>query len=348
MTDETNTDFTPATGEPASPRRRWWLALPVLAALGAAAWLWREETALRAQLAEQSAQLRQLGEDLNAVEVQADLLDTRQLDLATANQRAATQIAEFGGRIDGHDQIVGRLHEQVEGGRAHFQMAVVEQLLILANDRLQLAADVPSAITALAEADTRLAALRDPRLYPVREAISEELVALRAVPLPDLTGAALTLSSLVARAPRLPLAARVPDRFESVPESVPLPADARWYQRLGASVREALSNVFSVRRNTGPAPRLLAAEQEALVVQVLALKLEGARLAMLRGDAVSFRDLCNSAAQWLRDYFRADDPGVMAASAELERLAPLDLQPTLPDLTRSLALLRAQLRPETR
>ena len=34
--------------------------------------------------------------------------------------------AEFAGRIDGHDQIVGRLHEQVEGGRAHFQLAVVE------------------------------------------------------------------------------------------------------------------------------------------------------------------------------------------------------------------------------
>lgn len=336
----------PFSVEPAPASRTYgrWLLLIVAAALlaGGGAWLYARVDSL---FAAQEEALRRTGRDLNALEVQADRLESRQTDLAAANQRNATEIAEFASRIDAHDQIVGQLKEQIAGGRGHFQLAAVEQLLLLANDRLQLARDVPAAIVAIDEADKRLVALKEPRLFPVRQALAQEKAALQAVPLPDYAGAALTLSSLIERAPRLPLVARVPSHFEATPEQVLLPDDARWYQRASASIREALSGVFSVRRDAGPSPRLLDAEQETLVVQVLALKLEGARVALLRGDTTSFRDLCESAASWLDTYFQRDDPSVAAARAELERLRPLELAPPLPDISRSLSLLRAFMRP---
>ncbi|MFT4046356.1 MAG: uroporphyrinogen-III C-methyltransferase [Solimonas sp.] len=337
----------PFPSEPApaaSPHYGRWLLWLVVAALlaGAAAWLYARVSSL---YAEHDELLRRTSHDLNALEVQADRLESRQTELAAAAQHVAGELAEFGNRVDADDRIVGQLKEQVSGGRDHFQIASVEQLLLLANDRLQLARDVPAALVAIDEADARLVALKEPRLFPVRQALAQEKAALQAVPLPDYAGAALTLSSLIQRTPRLPLVARVPTRFEATPEHVPLPAHARWYQRLWASVREALSGVFSVRRDTGPSPRLLGAEQEALVVQVLALKLEGARVALLRGDTTSFRDLCESATSWLDTYFQHDDPGVAAARAELERLRPLELTPPLPDVGRSLNLLRAFMRP---
>nr|WP_240954161.1 uroporphyrinogen-III C-methyltransferase [Solimonas marina] len=247
----------------------------------------------------------------------------------------------MGKRIDAHDQLVGQLREQIAGGRERFQLVSIEQLLLLANDRLQLARDVPAAVSAIDEADSRLAALKEPRLLPVRQALAQEKAALQAVPLPDYQGAALTLSSLIQRAPHLPLLARAPSRFEAVAQRTDVAADAPWYARAGASIREALSSIFTVRHDTGPSPHLLSAEQETLVVQVLALKLEGARVALLRGDTTSFRDLCESASHWLDTYFQGDDPGVAAAHAELERLQPLDLSPPLPDISRSLGLLRA-------
>ena len=334
---------------PPPPARRslapWLFALLGAALLvGGAAWLYARVTSV---FAVQDDALKRLARDLNAVEVQADRLDSRQVDLAAAAQRSAGEITDFGSRIDAHDQIVGQLKEQLAGGRDRLQIAAVEQLLLLANDRLQLARDVPAAIVAIEAADARLAALREPRLFPVRQALAQEKAALQAIPLPDYAGAALTLSSLIQRAPRLPLAARVPSHFESTPQPLLIADDARWYERVRASVIEALSSIFAIRRDTGPSPRLRGAEQEALVVQVLALKLEGARVALLRGDTVSFRDLCDSASAWLDTYFRSDDPGVAAAKAELERLQPLDLTPPLPDIGRSLGLLRAFLRPET-
>jgi uroporphyrin-3 C-methyltransferase len=332
----------PAPDAPRSYAR--WLLILVIAALfaGGCAWLYARVSSLYAA---QDELLRRTSRDLNTLEVQADRLESRQADLAAAAQRAAGDLAEFSNRIDANDQLVGQIKEQVVGGRGHFQIAAVEQLLLLANDRLQLARDVPAAIVAIDEADARLVALKEPRLFPVRQALAQEKAALQAVPLPDYAGAALTLSSLIQRAPRLPLVARVPTRFEAAPERVLLPEPARWYERVWASVREALASVFSVRRDTGPSPRLLGAEQETLVVQVLALKLEGARVALLRGDTTSFRDLCESSANWLDTYFQRDDPGVAAARAELERLRPIDLTPPLPDISRSLNLLRAFMRP---
>ena len=338
---------TPALATPQPGLLRFWLGLLLIIAIAAAGYgLWRYSLQLRATIAQQNEQLRQMALGLNGLEVQADRMEQRQADLVAASQRAATEVAEFGSRIDLHDQLVGKLDEQLSGGRARFQMAAVEQLLVLANDRLLLAQDLESAIVALDEADQRLAALNDPRLFPVRQALSQERAALRAVPQPDLTGAALTLSSLIARAPRLPLAARVPPHFQpdaAAASATEVPAaQATAWARLQVTVREALSSLFTVRRNTGPSPRLLSAEQEALVVQVLMLKLEGARLALLRGDAVSFRDLCETSSRWIDDYFNAQDAGVLAAKAELERLQPLNLAPPLPDITRSLTLLRAQ------
>jgi uncharacterized protein HemX len=282
--------------------------------------------------------------DLNALEVQNSKLENRLAELTDAARRNAGQMSALESRFEEQGQVVARLTEQYQGGRTRMQMTVVEHLLMTANERALLQHDVDGAITALELADQRLAVLAEPRLFTVRRTISEEIAALRQVPRIDLTAAALTFSSLINRVPRLPLRAQVPSHFEiKAAVAAAVPATAAWPERLWASVKQALGSLFSVHRNVGPAPRLLPPDAEALVVQSLSLKLEGARLALLSGDAVSYRDLCAASAAWIKDYFRADDPGVLAAQAELERLTPLKLNSAIPDITRSLTLLRAQM-----
>lgn len=313
----------------------WVLLLAALAWLG-----WRGVQLLRADHEQIDTQAR----DLNALEVQNSKIENRLLDLTDAARRNAGEVAALGTRFDEQGQVVARLSEQYQGGRTRMQMTVVEHLLMTANERALLQHDVEGAITALELADQRLAVLAEPRLFSVRRTLSEEIAALRQVPRADLTAAALTFSSLINRVPRLPLRAQVPSHFEvKAAVAAAVPAGAGWPERLWASVKQALGSLFSVHRNTGPAPRLLPPDAEALVVQSLSLKLEGARLAMLSGDAITYRDLCEASAAWLKDYFRAGDPGVLAAQAELERLSPLKLNPAIPDITRSLTLLRAQM-----
>lgn len=339
MTDDQDTSAISA------PRRRYWLWLGALALLALVAW---QIGVLVHMIRENNQQLSGLVRGLNDVEVQSSKLEGRLGDMGDASHRNSLEVSSLSNRLDEQSQVVSRLNDQYEGGRIRTQMAVVEHLLMTANDRLLLEHDVDGAITALELADQRLGALGEPRLFVVRRAISEERVALRAVPHVDLAAAALTFSSLINRVPRLPLRARVPDHFEARVEHADIAPEAGWATRAWISIKEAMTGVFNVRRNTGPAPRLLPPDQESLVYQVLMIKLEGARLSLLRGDATSFRDLCDSAGAWIKDYFRPDDPGVLAAQAELERLRPLQLNAPLPDITRSLTLLRAQMEPGVR
>lgn len=339
---------TPSLTAPAAPPARGdrgflLLLLLLLALLGAGGW-WGYQSWRGYQV-----QWQDLVRDLNQLEVQTARIESRQADLAQASRRNGQELAALERRVEEYDQSLGELSEQISGGRVRFQLSAVEQLLLLANDRVLLMGDVRSAALALELADQRLATLADPRLFRVREAIARERAALLAVPVADLPATALALSGLVERASGWPLRARVPRQFE-VPAGQPAPPpvteDAGWIARARAALREVMGSVFILRRNEAGSPvRLLSADQEALVHQLLQLKLETARLAFLSRDEPSFRAALRDAAGWLRDYYNGADPGVRVAQAELERLGRLRLAPELPDISRSLTLLRAQLEP---
>lgn len=325
-------------GRPATPPEsrlarstRPWLLLALLLAAAAyggwRVWIWAG-TAYEGQ----QQLLARLEQDLKTLRAQTDALS----GLPERQQRSEAELARLGEAVQG-------LSETVETGRARLQLAAVEQLLLAANDRLLLARDIAAARQALELADRRLALLNDPRLLPVREALAQERAALAALPAADTAGAALALAEILRRAPQLPLHVRVPERFEAEAEPVALPPDAAWYQRAWIALETALADIFTLRRHEGAAPRLLPPGQEALVAQTLQLKLEGARLAVLAGDGAAFQDLVQGARNWLRQYYDETDPGVSAALAQLDRLGGLDWSQPLPDIGRSLALLRRQL-----
>lgn len=332
-----------APGAPAAQRGGFWSsllwALVVLAIVAGAGFeLYRRG---KPMLEERDQRIAALEQALTRSAANTENLRARTSDLLAAQQRSAGDVARFAERLDAQDQTVGMLREEVGGGRVRVQLAVIEQLLMLANDRLQLGREIPTTIAALEAADARLAALKDPRLFAVREAIAQERAALQAVPAVDEVGAALMLSGLIDRAPRLPLSAQAPTRFTAeAPTPDALPEDASAWTRAWAAVKRAVSSAFTIRRAEGPSPQLLGEEQSALVRQMFALKLEAARLALLQRNATSLREICASASRWLDDYFRADDPAVIAAHADLQRLQALQLSPPLPDISRSLQLLR--------
>ena len=333
---------------PARRRRagalRWLFLLAGLGAAGYAAWhgtQWARGT--YEAVSGQQELLARLARDLGALRAQADELAGRQTDLSAAVRRNGSEVAALGGRLDDSEQAVARLSETVEGGRTRVQLAAIEQLLLMANDRLLLARDARSALQALDLADQRLGALSDPRLYKVREALTAERAAVAALALPDTAGIALSLADLIKRVPQLPLRGRVPERFAAQGQDLYADPDAGAIGRLWAAVKTALSNIFALRRTDGPKPRLLSQDEEALVVQILQLKLEGARLAALAMDGRTFSELAGGARRWLTEYYDETDAAVRVAAAELERLEKIELAPAPPDISRSLALLRAHL-----
>lgn len=330
----------PAYGPP-PPRPRggrplaWLFALLLLAAAGYGGWrAWQWGTGAWQHVVTDQDTLARLTRDVAALRAQSG-------QLAAALQGTQAQLTELGGRVGNGEQALARLSDTVEGGRARLQLAAVEQLLLMANDRLLLAHDVAGAQKALDFADQRLALLSDPRLFKVREALAQERTALAALALPDFAGATLALAETIRRVPQMPLRVQVPAHFEVAAPALAPPQGDGVLARIWAAVQTALSNVFALRRTDPPAPRLLAPEEAVLVQQVLELKLEGARLALLAGDGRTFADLAAGARAWLGRYYDETDPNVRAAGAELDRLRGMNLAPALPDISRGLALLRA-------
>lgn len=320
---------------------KWLLVLALLGALGYGGWQWAVTAWEGAS--SQAVLVARLDDEVKALRARADELTRRETDLALSVQHGSSELATLGARVDAGEQRLAHLGDTVEGGRTRLQLASVEQLLLSASDRLQLAHDNGGALQALDAADQRLAQINDPRLFKVREALTQERSALAAAGVPDTTGAALALGELLRAAPKLPLRGRVPERYET-PEAPPAaPEGGSALSRIWAAVKTALSRIFALHRRAGPPPRLLPPEQQALVMQVFQLKLEGARLALLAKDGRTLHELADGAREWLDLYYEESEPAVKAAAAQLDRLRAMNLTPAVPELGRSLALLRGVL-----
>ena len=322
------------------------LLLAVLAAFGYGGWrVWQRLETTTETLEAEDALIRRLSQQLRALEADSAQLERHLADTDGTAQRNSALLASVQAQQDSALKSIESLDAILKGGRARFQLAAVEELLLLAHDRVALARDSAGGVIALELADARLAALADPRLLPVRKLLAGERLALLSATKPDITGTALTLGGLINRAPSLPLRSRVPNHFDPVSaegsEEAPLPADAEWPARLWAGTRSALHAVFRIQRETRPVDRLLPPEQEALIHTLLALKLEGARLALLRQEPTSYRDLIDGALAWLDQYYVNGDARVLTARAELERLRALDLNPPLPLPNKALEQLRS-------
>jgi len=330
---------------PTAPPRRWpWvllslLLLAVIVAGGVQGWrLWRIHAATEDLILEQHAQILRQGHEISDAQAQIEALREHAADLAEGEHRDADAITALQGRAQDFDRALQALSTSVQGGRIRAQLIAVEQVLLIANDRVQLAKDAPGAAVALQLAQDRLATLSAPQLFEVRKAIADERAALLAVPAADRTTVSLSLSGLIERAPSLP-------RREQAKVAPPAPVTdtARRDTGLWASIQRVFVAMFGLHRVDRPIRPLMLPEEQALVGDLLELRLESARLALLRGDTESFRGSVAAALDLLTENYQVEDAAVVAARKELDGLAHLDLSPPLPDISRSLGLLRAYL-----
>lgn len=338
---------------PPKPRRSRWAAilfllyLVIAAALAYGGWqLWQARAQTEDALAAQDNLLRRLNRQLGDASAEIQQLSEHQNDLSGSSKRNADNLATLQARTADVEASVARIDATLQGGRGRAQLFAVEQLLLIANERAQLAHDSSGALEALTLAQERLNALAEPKLFEIREALAHEITAVQALPKVDLGAAALMLSGLIEQAPSWPQRSRAPHHLntaDSEPDRDLSPAASNWLARGWANLRKVLGAVFVVRRTDKPVDKLLPVEQEGLVGQLLLLKLETARAALLSGNSEALQGAAHDAQNFLAEYYRPDDPAVLAARAALDRLQTLDLAPKLPDLSRSVGLLRAYL-----
>lgn len=223
------------------------------------------------------------------------------------------------------------------GARETFLLAEGEYYLQIANAQLQLANNPHLAALALGMADERITQLSDPSLTDVRRAISNELAALEVMEKPDIEGATLTLGSLARVVESLPLASAGSTRGNGDDETDP---DAGTVQRAWGSVKSAMSGLVKVTPPEQAKLELVSPDAEYFLRSNIALQLQSARLALLRGEQAIFEQTLDDTSTLLDTYFDTSSEQVASTQATIAEIRSSVFTTSTPDISGSLRLLR--------
>jgi uroporphyrin-3 C-methyltransferase len=154
---------------------------------------------------------------------------------------------------------------------------------------------------------------------------------------PDTAGVTLTLASLAAVVDSLPLRQEITRSTDS--ESA-TDTELTGTDRALESLKSAMSKAVSVRRVDETVQPLIAPEAQYFLRANLALQLQAARLAMLRGEEQLFQQSLDDAAAWLREYYNTGSTPVQSALQTIADIRDSAFTVATPDISESLRLLR--------
>ena len=346
-------DDVPAPAVPAKRRGNGvaWLALLValvaVVAIGYTVsqdWLAEEDTATADAIARLESRLAAANDARDELAAQVDAL-------ATQDQGSNAEIGALRQEMDERVRLLSSLPERMstlessmaslagisQSSRDAWLIAEAEYYMQIANAQLQLANNPELAALALRMADERVVQTGNPALLDVRRAISDELASLDVMQKPDIAGASMTLASLAQVVEFLPLAggANMEGEAASLPDEEQSGLSRAW-----SSMKMAMSGLVRVTPPDQAKMALISPDAESFLRNNLALQLQSARLALLRGEQAVFEQSLDDTSAILSQYFDGDSAQVQSAQETLNEIRGSIVASSAPDISGSLMLLR--------
>jgi uncharacterized protein HemX len=268
--------------------------------------------------------------------LQTDLAQLATLEQTIDEQRALSRSLQAAttsmqGRLQAAEAAVAGLSTRELDGGGELDLAEVDYLLRLANERVKLFSDPLAADQALEVADMHLAALDNPMYLGVRQDIASARRALAEVEVPDYLEIANRIDHVQEGIPTL---AFVGD--EAAAAAVAAGAeDEGWWEK----AKSAFSSLVTVRRSTEDENQRISLEDKDYVRQRIWLQLEIAHLALMRRDQQAFRSSLERVRESLADWFVNDD-AFRLVDADIETLQGIDIDVEVPDITAPWSTLR--------
>lgn len=274
---------------------------------------------------------------------QLNRLDARVRDLDSNLSKtiaAADQLAQSQQSLN---DALHALQKERPDSDQYWTLHEIEYLVLIAMHRLQLEQDTNTAIAALQVADRRLRDMANPVLIPLREQLASDINALKGVNQPDVTGMAAYLTDMVKRVDSLPLNNTLGSRKPapgSTSDVSKAETDQKSWHKLPAMVWKELKSLVVIKRKDDNGTAFIMPNEEYYLFQNLKLELVNARLALLRRDTETMNASIGLVELWIRSYFDQDSAAVMNILESLEKMQGADLKPSLPDIRRSLEVVR--------
>ena len=218
----------------------------------------------------------------------------------------------------------------------------VEHILRMANHRLRIERDVAGSITALNTASERLHELKDPRLLPVREAISKQIGKLKNFPYPDWVGISLQLDNILAGLKQNIIKSAkekqnsLTDQVDEEQSNASEKKITGW-KKLVDGVKNSINDSIKVTKEEQRLKVFISQQESEHAYEFLRGKLLSAKYAVASRDDEAYHREIEAALAWLE----ANDTltGKRGIISELSELNDINLEPELPDITEANSLL---------
>jgi len=264
-------------------------------------------------------------------------------DIIAQSRTLSEQLATHRKQIEHNARQLAQVGGQ---SRTDWLMAEAEYLMRLANQRFNMEKDFIGAEAILTAANSVLAETDDPGLYIVRQQLAKDILALQQVPHVDIEGIYLQIEALIDLSNKLDQSHYLTQNEEVLSAALALddtvPAnteESRFSQLLNQTLNE-VKQLIIIRRLDEPVAPLLAPEQIYYLKQNLRLMLEQAELALLDRNQQMYEHSLKKAEEWVQTYFLANRDDTALILSTLKSLKEKELNPYLPDISQSLALMK--------
>ena len=249
---------------------------------------------------------------------------------------------------------VTQIQRQLGKTRGDWLIADAEYLLTVANQRLHLTNDTKTTREALIAADQRLRESGDAAVFKVREQLAKEIAAIKKLTTPDIVGIYSKIQILQNNVGKLTLflphsgkGITKPDEEPAEPQKTDEEQTEELQDILGSAIGE-LGDLVTVRHTDRPIKSILTAEVVYFIQQQLEVKLEMVKLSLVQGNEKLYKAAISDSRDWLKEHFMMNKIA-KNFNAELDHLDSIILSAQLPDISKSLKMLRdiTKLRIET-
>lgn len=311
---------------------------------------------LGGQISDKTQQVQEVTHQMTAVQSEVASLhaqiSTLQSQAANDDAKIERLLSEQGEQLDlklgatrtDLAQAIQQIQGQLNKTRGDLLVTDAEYLLSVANQKLNLIGDVKSVLAAMEAADQRLRESGDPAVFKVREVLAGEVAALKKVVGLDVVGMSANLLALQKKVPQLPT--HLP-HAGTLKQHELQKADEKAHAGTQDPDADAvdhaiqgIKDLVTVRRVERGIEAMLVPEQVHTLQQILILKLETTRAALLRNDEHLYRESLQDATRWIEEHFDTHVDVTREMIKEIEKLSDHSLDVAYPDISKSLTMLQ--------
>jgi uroporphyrin-3 C-methyltransferase len=321
------------------------LLIAAIAAVVIAAWQWYEASSQIKDLQKEFE--RRLVEVDSSIERRLVEVDSSNKELRSISDKVREKREETEARLKlletnltesiSRQETLEGLYQDLAPGRDEVIMEEVEQLLLIANQQLQLANNVKAALIAMQEANVRLQRINHPQLSPLRDVLAKDMDLLKAVPMVDTMGISLRLESLAEAVDKLPLVMEI-----RPPENINAPHKPQtWGGKWQDFLLEIWNDIKQLIRIQHVGEQDIPPPSHSYFLREnLKLRLLSAHNALLAHDAVSFKANLKISIEWINKYYDNKSKPTISMLATLHQLNDNEIGIELPNVSASYDAVR--------